>query len=95
MKVTIPYAPRKQQAFLHKELEKYRYAVLLCHRRFGKSTLCINHLVKCCLTNTNYNPRYAYIAPTYKAKALPGIFKFYTDKIPELSTTKPNSGVIL
>ena len=84
MKVTIPYAPRKQQAFLHKELEKYRYAVLLCHRRFGKSTLCINHLVKCCLTNTNYNPRYAYIAPTYKqAKSIAWDFlKFYTDKIP-------------
>ena len=84
MKVTIPYSPRKQQAYLHQELEKYRYAVLLCHRRFGKSTLCINHLIKCCLTNTNYNPRYAYIAPTYKqAKSIAWDFlKFYTEKIP-------------
>ena len=84
MKITIPYAPRKQQAYLHKELQKYRYAVLLCHRRFGKTTLCLNHLIRCALTNTNYNPRYAYIAPTYKqAKSIAWDFlKYYTEKIP-------------
>lgn len=84
MKVTIPYSPRKQQAFLHTELSKYRYAHLLCHRRFGKTTLCLNHLIKCALTNPNKQARYAYIAPTYKqAKSIAWDFlKYYTEKIP-------------
>jgi phage terminase large subunit len=66
MRITIPYKPRSQQAYLHKELLKYRYALLLCHRRFGKTTMCLNHLIRAALTNKNHNPRYSYIAPTYK-----------------------------
>ena len=66
MRITIPYKPRPQQNYLHKELQKYRYALLLCHRRFGKSTCMINFLIRAALTNKNHNPRYAYIAPTYK-----------------------------
>jgi len=84
MKVTIPYSPRKQQAYLHEQLGNYRYAHLLCHRRFGKTTLCLNHLIKCALTNPSRQARYAYIAPTYKqAKSIAWDFlKYYTEKIP-------------
>ena len=84
MKITIPYKPRKHQALVHKELDKFRYAVLLCHRRFGKTTLCLNHLIKKCLTNKNFNPRYHYICPTYKmAKSIAWDFlKYYTKNIP-------------
>jgi phage terminase large subunit len=84
MKVQIPYSPRPQQAYLHQQLDKYRYGLLLCHRRFGKTTLCLNHLLRCALTNKNYNPRYAYVAPTYKqAKSIAWDFlKFYAEKIP-------------
>ncbi len=84
MKVTIPYTPRKHQAYLHKKIKEFRYSLLLCHRRFGKTTLCLNHLIKCALTNKNYNPRYAYVAPTYKqAKSIAWDFlKYYTEKIP-------------
>ena len=84
MKITIPYTPRKQQAFIHTSLNNFRYAVLCCHRRFGKSVLTINHLIKCALTNKNHNPRYAYIAPTYsQAKKIAWDYlKFYTEKIP-------------
>jgi hypothetical protein len=31
----------------------------------GKTVSAINHLIKAAVTNTNPNPRYAYIAPTY------------------------------
>ena len=84
MKITIPYKPRKHQALVHQELSKFRYAVLLCHRRFGKTTLCLNHLIKKCLTNKNFNPRYHYICPTYKmAKSIGWDFiKYYTKAIP-------------
>ena len=84
MKITIPYAPRVQQAYVHKELDKYRYAVLCTHRRFGKTTLCLNHLIKMAMTSKNHAPRFAYIAPTYsQAKKIAWDYlKFYTEKIP-------------
>ena len=84
MKITIPYTPRKQQAHIHKELDKYRYALLCCHRRFGKSVMVINHLIRSALTNKNHAPRLAYIAPTYsQAKKIAWDYlKFYTEKIP-------------
>ena len=66
MHVEIPYIPRPLQAKLHDDLDKYRFAVLSCHRRFGKSVAIINHLIRAALTNQLKNPRYAYIAPTYK-----------------------------
>ena len=84
MKITIPYKPRPQQALVHKELDSYRYAVLCCHRRFGKTVMVLNHLIKAALINKNHNPRLAYIAPTYKqAKSIAWDYlKFYTKSIP-------------
>ena len=84
MKVTIPYTPRKQQAFIHDQIEKFRYSLLCCHRRFGKTVMCINHLIKAAMTCQNYNPRFAYIAPTYgQAKKIAfDYLKYYTKDIP-------------
>ena len=84
MKVTIPYTPRKQQAFIHDQIEQYRYSLLCCHRRFGKTVMCINHLIKAAMTCQNYNPRFAYIAPTYgQAKKIAfDYLKYYTKDIP-------------
>ena len=84
MKVTIPYTPRKQQAFIHEQIEKFRYSLLCCHRRFGKTVMCINHLIKAAMTCKNYNPRFAYIAPTYgQAKKIAfDYLKYYTKDIP-------------
>ena len=84
MKITIPYTPRPQQSLLHKNLQDHRYALLLCHRRFGKTTMCLNHIIREALLNKNHNPRYAYIAPTYKqAKSIAWDFmKHYAGKIP-------------
>ena len=65
MQVTIPYTPRKSQAYIHEQLDKFRYSLLCCHRRFGKTVLCINHLIKAAMTCKDHQPRYAYIAPTY------------------------------
>jgi len=86
MKIIIPYTPRPQQRYLHKQLPRYRYALLLCHRRLGKSTMAINHLIREALTNTNHAPRYAYISPTYKqSKSIVWDFlKFYAGKIPNV-----------
>ena len=84
MLVKIPYTPRPLQAELHKELDKHRFAVLSCHRRFGKSVAIINHLIKAALTCKLKNPRFAYIAPTYKqAKSIAWDYlKMFAGKIP-------------
>ena len=84
MKITIPYKPRKQQAYVHNSLEKFRYALLCCHRRFGKTVMCINHLIKSAMMNKHHNPRYAYVAPTYsQAKKIAfDYLKYYTKSIP-------------
>ena len=45
----------------------------------------INHLIKCCMTNQNHAPRFAYIAPTYsQAKKIAWDYlKFYTKGLPQ------------
>ena len=84
MQITIPYTPRKQQAYIHENIEKFRYSLLCCHRRFGKTVMCINHLIKSAMTSKNHAPRYAYIAPTYsQAKKIAfDYLKYYTKSIP-------------
>jgi len=101
--VVIPYHPRKYQDMIHRKLK--RYNVIVAHRRFGKSVLCINQLIYSALNNqrTSPPPRYAYIAPTYKmAKNIVwDMLKFYVKDIPglekkenELSVTLPNGAKI-
>ena len=63
MKIVIPYKPRKHQKEVHNNLK--RFNVLVCHRRFGKTVLCINEILKKAMQNTLPRPRYYYIAPTY------------------------------
>lgn len=78
------YTPRHHQAELHDLLDQHRFAVLNCHRRFGKTVCILNHLIKAAVTNPLPNPRYAYVAPTYKqAKSIAWDYiKQFTAKIP-------------
>lgn len=84
MHIEIPYSPRTHQAELHDLLSKHRFAVLNCHRRFGKTVAVLNHLIRSALTHPLKNPRFAYIAPTYKqAKNVAWDYiKQFTGKIP-------------
>ena len=61
--VETGYTPHKFQAGIHAGLK--RFSVLVCHRRFGKTVLCINALIDAALRGKP-DGRYAYIAPTYK-----------------------------
>jgi phage terminase large subunit len=66
---TIKYRPRKQAKAYHKRTE--RFAVIVAHRRFGKTVAAINDLIKDALTIPRKNVRVAYIAPYYRqAKAI-------------------------
>ena len=63
--VRIPYAPRPQQRVVHRALATHRFVVLVTHRRFGKTVLAVNHLIKGALTCTKPRPRFGFVAPTY------------------------------
>ena len=103
MQIKIPYTPRKFQNYLHQRIRGYRWSVLVCHRRFGKTVCMINHLLMAALTSKVSNPRYAYIAPTFKqAKSIAWDYiKQFTHKIPgvkfnetELRVDLPNKARI-
>lgn len=68
-KIIIPYKPRDAFKPLHQR--KDRWAVVVAHRRAGKTVACINELIKSALTAKLPNSRFAYVAPFYKqAKAV-------------------------
>lgn len=81
-KISTGYTPRRLQKKIHRELK--RFNVLVCHRRFGKTVLCINELVDQCIRNEKKEPRYAYFAPFYaQAKKIAWDYlKEYTRNIP-------------
>ena len=64
--ITIPYSPRPLQRTLHNEMRSKRWGVVVCHRRFGKTVWAINHILRDAILSQEVNPRYAYMAPTYR-----------------------------
>lgn len=101
MTITIPYKPRP--AFKPFHNRKERWAVLVVHRRGGKTVAVVNDLVKQALLCTKEAPRYGYIAPTYAqakdvawmylcrfASPIPGVIISQS----ELSVTFPNGARI-
>lgn len=97
MKVTIPYKPRFPQNVIHPEIEKARFAVLVAHRRLGKTVLALNHTIKKAAQNRLTNPRYAYIAPFLKqAKLIAWQYvKHYTAPIPDIKVNESELSVEL
>ena len=59
--VTIPYSPRHPG--VHETLESRRFVVLVAHRRFGKTVLAVNHLLKSALLCGRERGSFAYVAP--------------------------------
>lgn len=76
--VRIDYAPRNIE--FHDN--PARWKVLVCHRRWGKTTFALNHLIRDAMRIRN--GRFAYIAPYYKqAKAVAwDMLKKYSLDIP-------------
>ncbi|WP_243544727.1 terminase large subunit domain-containing protein [Pseudodesulfovibrio tunisiensis] len=63
------YVPRPHQAEIERSLA--RFSVLVCHRRFGKTVLSVNRLIRAAREAGVDDWRGAYIAPLYKqAKAV-------------------------
>lgn len=85
MKIVIPYVPRPiWKKEIHPALDKYRFAVMPCHRRFGKTVGSINGMIKKAILNEKRSPQYAYVAPfRNQAKRVAWEYlKYYTNVIP-------------
>lgn len=101
--IVIDYAPRPLQRDLHNALDKKRWVVAVCHRRFGKTVMAVNHLQKAALTCKKERPRFHYIAPTFaQGKSIAWDYlKHYSAPIPgveknesELRINYPNGGQV-
>jgi hypothetical protein len=101
--VVIPYKPRPLQTQLHEAMGRSRWTVAVCHRRFGKTVMAVNHLQMAALTCHKQRPRFHYIAPTFRMgkQAAWDYFKWYAAGIPgvekneaELRINYPNGGQI-
>lgn len=95
--IVIPYKPRYPH--VHDVLESKRFVVLVAHRRFGKTVLSVNHLLKSALTCTKEHGSFAYVAPfRNQGKEIAWAYlKHFSSVIPgravnegDLSITLPN-----
>lgn len=110
--IVIPYYPRPiWRDVIHPALEKKNRAVLVCHRRFGKTVGSLNELIKKGITNTKRAPQYAYIAPyrnqakliaweylKYYAQAVPGVKVNESDlfiEFPTLHAGSPGAKIMI
>lgn len=97
-RILIPYKPRYPEA--HRLLESRRFACLVAHRRFGKTVLAVNHLIKQALICKRPAGHFGYVAPfRTQAKAVAWDYlKHYTAPVAnvkinesELSVTVPSA----
>ena len=104
LRIQSLYAPRSERhRALHRAMDAHRFGAVVCHRRFGKTVLALNHLQVAALECQKERPRFAFIAPTYtQAKSIawdylvhyssniPGV----TARVSELTVTYPNGGQV-
>lgn len=85
VEIVIPYKPRGAFRPLHNR--KQRWAVVVAHRRAGKTVACVNELIKAALSFKGNDGRFAYVAPFYRqAKAVAWDYiKRYSSPIPGIS----------
>lgn len=102
-KITIPYTPWKFQKQIHQLLDTHRWNVVVCHRRFGKTYMLLNHMIKEAMLCTKEEPQYVYCAPYLRqAKKIAWMYiKRFTAVIPgvkyneaELRCDLPNGAKI-
>lgn len=60
-RINFSYEPRPYFTDFHQRTQ--RYALMVCHRRLGKTVACVNDLVVRALHTTKENARFAYVGP--------------------------------
>lgn len=86
--ISTGYEPRVLQADLHNRMK--RFNVLVMHRRFGKTVMCVNDLIDQAIRCEKERPRFAYIAPLYRQakQAAWDYLKHYTKNLPGVKTNE-------
>jgi phage terminase large subunit len=95
VRVNLTFVPRG--VFRPYLTRTQRWAAVVAHRRAGKTVACIMDLIKRASENTQREPRYAYIAPTYtQAKDVAWAYlKEYTAAIPGIEKSESELFVAL
>lgn len=95
VKVTIPYKPRYPQ--VHSRLERHRFSVLVAHRRFGKTVLAVNHLLKAAILCKLDRGSYGYVAPfRNQAKEIAWSYlKHYSSTLPGVAVNESDLSISL
>lgn len=93
--VEIPYTPRYPE--VHETLERTRFVVLVAHRRFGKTVLAVNHLLKMALLCRRERGSFAYVGPfRNQAKAVAWDYlKAYAAPLPGMQVNESELSVTL
>lgn len=83
-KIIMPYSPFPiWRDVLHRELDAHRFAVIVAHRRFGKTIGMVNHLIKDALSSDRIAPMFAIVGPwaAQMEKVAWGPLKYYSHVI--------------
>jgi phage terminase large subunit len=100
-RLTLGYEARPHFAPFH--ARRQRWAVIVAHRRAGKTVACVMDLIDAALRSTKTRPRYAYVAPQLKqAKTVAWDYlRYYGLRVPgatahetELRLDLPNGGQV-
>jgi hypothetical protein len=90
-RIDLGFRPHAFQLEIMRALWTYRFAVLVAHRRFGKTLLSIMTLMDRALRCKLSNPRYAYVAPRLKqAKQI--AWMYLVDKAMRIPGSRKNEG---
>lgn len=85
--VRLKYVPR--QAFVPFHSRWQRFALMVCHRRAGKTVACINEAVNRAIYNKKKRPRYAYIGPL-RSQTKKVVWEYAKEAAEGLEAKKPS-----
>lgn len=85
--IDLGYRPRQQFVPFH--MRKQRWAVVVAHRRCGKTVACVADLIDAAIRCDKKNPRFAYIAPFY-TQAKDVAFQYLKDMALRIPGTQAN-----
>jgi hypothetical protein len=88
-KISIAYTPRK--IFLPLHARDKRWAIVVAHRRCGKTVACVNELIRGALTCPKERPRFAYVGPTY-SQAKDVAWNYVQEYSIDIPGTSPHEG---
>jgi len=103
MQIELTYEPRPLQEVIHQGMDAHRFGAVVCHRRFGKTVLAINHLQVAALECKKERPRFGFLAPfREQAKAIAWDYLMhYASPVPgievrisELAVNYPNGAQV-